>query len=138
MNEELKFQKLSEVELLEEAPEDAHPLVETGGTIKRVKGGLGGGGYATLRLSTPIVEFEQEVELELNEEDQAQVTQALEKGLPVWIIIPFDDGISYLSGIGTPFSMADISSPFVGFGFSWGMGIGFITPGVAVVFTLGL
>ena len=44
MNEELKFQKLSEVELLEEAPEDAHPLVETNGTIKRVKGGLGGGG----------------------------------------------------------------------------------------------
>ena len=134
----MKFQNLSEVELLAEAPEDAHPLVETGGTIKRVKGGLGGGGYATLRLSTPIVEVGQRVELELNEEDQAQVTQALEKGLPVWIIIPFDDGISYLSGIGTPFSIADIPSSLVGFGFSCGMGMGFINPGVAVVFLSGI
>lgn len=43
MNEELKFQKLSEVELVEEASENAHPLIEEGGKIKRAKGGLGGG-----------------------------------------------------------------------------------------------
>lgn len=42
MGEELKFQKLSEVELVEEASESAHPLVEEDGKIKRAKGGLGG------------------------------------------------------------------------------------------------
>lgn len=45
MGEELKFQKLSEVELVEEASESAHPLVEEDGKIKRAKGGLGGGTY---------------------------------------------------------------------------------------------
>ena len=76
--------------------------------------------------------------MELNEEDQAQVTQALEKGLPVWIIIPFDDGISYLSGIGTPFSVGDGSSSLAGFGFSCGMGMGFIAPGVGVVLAMSI
>lgn len=42
--EELKFQKLSEVELLEKAPGTAHALAEVDGRIKRVAGGVGGGG----------------------------------------------------------------------------------------------
>ena len=50
--EELKFQKLSEVELLEEAPDGAHVVVEVEGQIKRVAGGLGGG-LPTLKLTTP-------------------------------------------------------------------------------------
>ena len=41
--EELKFQKLGAVELLEEAPEGAHALVESDGSVFRVKGGIGGG-----------------------------------------------------------------------------------------------
>lgn len=41
---ELKFKKLSDVELIEEAPDTAHALAEIDGEIKRVSGGLGGGG----------------------------------------------------------------------------------------------
>lgn len=45
MSEELKFQKLSEVELVEEASKNAHVLVEDEGKIKRVSGGVGSGAY---------------------------------------------------------------------------------------------
>ena len=54
MSEELKFQKLAEVELLEKAPEGSHPIVEHEGRIKRVTGGLGGGGIPVFDL-TPYV-----------------------------------------------------------------------------------
>lgn len=42
MSEELKFQKLGEVDLLEEVPEGSHPLVEYNGNIVRVAKTLGG------------------------------------------------------------------------------------------------
>lgn len=48
------FQKLADVELLEEVPEGATAFVEVDGNVKRVPGsGLGGGGIATaiLRMS---------------------------------------------------------------------------------------
>lgn len=54
---ELKFQKLAEVELLEKAPEGSHPLVEHDGKIKRVTGGLGGAGISVFDL-TPYVTAE--------------------------------------------------------------------------------
>lgn len=45
------FQKLADVELLEEVPEGASAFVEVDGAVKRVPGsGLGGGGVATAIL----------------------------------------------------------------------------------------
>lgn len=41
--QELKFKKLADVELVEEAPDTAHALAEIDGEIKRVAGGVGGG-----------------------------------------------------------------------------------------------
>lgn len=54
MSEEMKFQKLSEVELVEEASENAHPLIEEDGQIKRAKGGLSGAGIPVFDL-TPYI-----------------------------------------------------------------------------------
>lgn len=42
--QELKFKKLADVELVDEAPDTAHALAEVDGEIKRVAGGVGGGG----------------------------------------------------------------------------------------------
>lgn len=45
------FQKLADVELLEEVPDGASAFVAVDGTVKRVPGsGLGGGGVATAIL----------------------------------------------------------------------------------------
>lgn len=65
MGEELKFQKLSEVELVEEASESAHPLVEEDGKIKRVKGGLGGAGIPTFDLTPYIADDASNVNTEM-------------------------------------------------------------------------
>lgn len=40
----MDFKKLAEVELLEEAPEGATAFAEVNGEVKRVSGGIGGGG----------------------------------------------------------------------------------------------
>lgn len=65
MGEELKFQKLSEVELVEEVSESAHPLVEEDGKIKRVKGGLGGAGIPTFDLTPYIADDASNVNTEM-------------------------------------------------------------------------
>lgn len=43
MSDELKFKRLADVELLEEAPEGATAFAEVNGEVKRVAGGIGGG-----------------------------------------------------------------------------------------------
>lgn len=66
--QELKFKKLADVELVDEAPDTAHALAEIDGEIKRVAGGVGGGagGYlvdatgeltnkdSTMIIATPV------------------------------------------------------------------------------------
>lgn len=42
--QEFKFKRLADVELIDEAPDTAHALAEIDGEIKRVAGGIGGGG----------------------------------------------------------------------------------------------
>lgn len=64
MSEELKFQKLSEVEFLEEAPAGSRPLVEHEGKIKRVAGGLGGAGIPVFDLTPYIAEDGSNVNLD--------------------------------------------------------------------------
>lgn len=44
MNDELEFKRLADVELLEEAPKGATVFAEVNGEVKRVAGGIGGGG----------------------------------------------------------------------------------------------
>ena len=41
----MDFKRLAEVELLDSAPEGATTFVEVNGEVKRVAGGIGGGGY---------------------------------------------------------------------------------------------
>ena len=55
MGEELKFQKLAEVELVEEAPEGAHPLIEVDGKIKRALQIKGSGSGIPVFDLTPFV-----------------------------------------------------------------------------------
>lgn len=55
MGEELKFQKLAEVELVEEAPEGAHPLIEVDGKIKRTLQIKGSGSGIPVFDLTPFV-----------------------------------------------------------------------------------
>lgn len=56
MSEELKFKKLSEVELVEEASEDAHILIEENGQIKRAVGKVGDSGSSIPTFDlTPFV-----------------------------------------------------------------------------------
>lgn len=73
MGEELKFQKLSEVELVEEASESAHPLVEEDGKIKRAKGGLGGS-IPTFDLTPYLAEDGSSVNLEAVNEGLVIIT----------------------------------------------------------------
>lgn len=65
MSEELKFQKLSEVELVEKASANARHLVEEDGKIKRVKGGLGGAGIPTFDLTPYIADDASNVNTEM-------------------------------------------------------------------------
>lgn len=44
MNDELEFKRLADVELLEKAPAGATAFAEVNGEVKRVAGGIGGGG----------------------------------------------------------------------------------------------
>lgn len=72
MNEELKFQKLSDVELVEEASEAAHPLVEEDGKIKRVKGGIGGG-IPVFDLTPYIHMTEEESTVDLSQMSEGRI-----------------------------------------------------------------
>lgn len=84
MSEELKFQKLAEVELVEEVSGDAHPLIEEDGKIKRAKGGLGGG-YPLIELSTVVT---MEEAIALNDSDTERLNSALAIDSPLTLAIP--------------------------------------------------
>lgn len=84
MSEELKFQKLAEVELVEEVSGDAHPLIEEDGKIKRAKGGLGGG-YPLIELSTVVT---MEEVIALNDSDTERLNSALAIDSPLTLAIP--------------------------------------------------
>lgn len=72
------FQKLADVELLEEVPDGASAFVAVGGTVKRVPGsGLGGGGG----IATAILRFGSESNASTNAATMAVATPVNE--LPI-------------------------------------------------------
>lgn len=82
---ELKFKKLSDVELIEEAPDSAHALAEIDGEIKRVAGGLGGGAGGYLVDATGDGEFMFEGDVVAITTPVPGIMEAAEKGSVVTV-----------------------------------------------------
>lgn len=97
MDKELKFSKLSEVELVEEASENAHILIEENGKIKRLAGDTGGSGYPYFELTT-IFNPNSSTAVVLNEVDTELLDKILSLKTPVTLKLPLpDDGYAICS-----------------------------------------
>ena len=113
------FQKLADVELLEEVPDGASAFVAVDGVVKRVPGsGLGGGGVATaiLRLSSESNASTNAAKLPITCDNYtyAQARAVLEAGNPFAAILYMVDGD--MSGWTSSFSVA-LSADSIAMGF---------------------
>lgn len=87
---EYDFQKLADVELLEEVPDGASAFVAVDGVVKRVPGsGLGGGGVATaiLRVSSAGNPTGNRLPITCDNYTYAQARAMLEAGDPFAVMI---------------------------------------------------